>query len=551
MDEQEQEQEHKDDEFDVDDDFDRYVEAKIARWDDGDDDDDPDRVFARAEQMNDGGEADAPAASAIHVSTKTILVHLNHPLDLHALFWHVELREYFASVQGVLKKEIKFVSDTPEQLATLLSSVARLREEANEDAHPFEEHVTYHCDPHDPEHNVGVGSNLGKLHTSVTAMVAANLDAEQQRAPDAPFNLHYHQRYGRKAFMQQQRHLRLQQQRREQEQEHAGDLEEEEEGQKDAEERGNEGEKETDEQVPRQGQGQGDKTKLPLPVPTGGKHKKKKDRVFKDVRKVSVGMSSKDLAHGHVLSAAQSSSPSPSPKRKKAMSNCLVFVLRLWIQLPGMARPAFREFHVKVFNSGKLEIPGILHDCMVEPIVQAAVRAIQPHVDAPLAYDLNRTETVLINSDFRCNYMVNRNALYHVLTHRYHIPVIYETSSYPGLQCKFYYNPAAEVAPGEFIARVDRHVCKTARKITFMVFRTGSVLIVGRCNETVLHQLYEWLTHVLRVEYRAVREVASRTLSSDRASTVHKKHKAKKPKRVTVYVPRKHTRAIVAACPTK
>ena len=61
---------------------------------------------------------------------------------------------------------------------------------------------------------------------------------------------------------------------------------------------------------------------------------------FKDIRKISVGVSKKDLL-------------SYRCKKKSAFYNCFVLILRTKIN------DIFKEFHVKVFNTGKLEIPGI------------------------------------------------------------------------------------------------------------------------------------------------------------------------------------------------
>ena len=40
-----------------------------------------------------------------------------------------------------------------------------------------------------------------------------------------------------------------------------------------------------------------------------------------------------------------------------------------------------------------------------------------------------------------------------------------------------------------------------ANEISFMIFRTGSVLIVGRCDENVLHCIYDFLKKILEIEY--------------------------------------------------
>ena len=41
-------------------------------------------------------------------------------------------------------------------------------------------------------------------------------------------------------------------------------------------------------------------------------------------------------------------------------------------------------------------------------------------------------------------------------------------------------------------------------EISFMVFRTGSVLIVGKCEDYVLHDIYGFIKELLRVEYSSV-----------------------------------------------
>jgi hypothetical protein len=34
-----------------------------------------------------------------------------------------------------------------------------------------------------------------------------------------------------------------------------------------------------------------------------------------------------------------------------------------------------------------------------------------------------------------------------------------------------------------------------------MIFRTGSVLIVGKCNETILNNTYKYIVNILETEY--------------------------------------------------
>ena len=64
---------------------------------------------------------------------------------------------------------------------------------------------------------------------------------------------------------------------------------------------------------------------------------------FKDIRKVTVGLCKKDLINCRT-------------KERGAFYNCFVVILRINMETK------FNEYHVKVFNTGKLEIPGIKND---------------------------------------------------------------------------------------------------------------------------------------------------------------------------------------------
>jgi hypothetical protein len=40
--------------------------------------------------------------------------------------------------------------------------------------------------------------------------------------------------------------------------------------------------------------------------------------------------------------------------------------------------------------------------------------------------------------------------------------------------------------------------------VSFMIFRTGSVLIVGKCDESILHAIYEFLKSLLITEFSSI-----------------------------------------------
>ena len=206
---------------------------------------------------------------------------------------------------------------------------------------------------------------------------------------------------------------------------------------------------------------------------------------FKDIRKVSIGISQKDLM-------------SYRCKKKSAFYNCFVMILRMKYM------DKFKEFHVKVFNTGKLEIPGIQTEESFLQILDMVIEILQPFVPEKLEYLPNTTETVLINSNFNCGFYINREALFDILKTKYNIQCIYDPCSYPGIQCKFYYNPADAAHHGSRLSALDLKTAVNIVDVSFMIFRTGSVLIVGKCQEPVLMVIYEFLKKILLDEFKQV-----------------------------------------------
>jgi len=280
---------------------------------------------------------------------------------------------------------------------------------------------------------------------------------------------------------------------------------------------------------------------------------------FKDVRKVSIGLCKKDIV-------------SHRCKKKSAFYNCFVIILR--VEDEGI----FREIHAKVFNTGKMEIPGIqtkemldkvlvlitnvlkpivsgAHSVLAAPLVseasvsEASISRADSVIAAPLVsaasvseadsvptaplvsaatlseanvseanvseasvsetksikyedlgFIKEKSETVLINSNFRCGYYINREKLYSLLKYKYKINSAYDPCSYPGIQCEFYYDPLIDKQtgrqPNDMKDRTD------ITKVSFMIFRTGSVLIVGKCEEDVLQEIYLFIRGMLEAEYK-------------------------------------------------
>jgi len=372
----------------IDAEWENFISSKSDDETTSDDDDDANEIIQQTQEEFISANlafdlnSEAPKPSNIYISTKTKIAYLNKLIDLKQIFWEIPVIPYAKPSNGVIKKQMKFNSNTSEELLFIQD---KLKSETY-----FEEHIITHIDN-----------------------------------------------------------------------------------------------------------------------PTG--------RIkFKDTRKVSIGVSKKDLM-------------SYRCKKKSAFYNCFVLITRMKVE------GIFKEFHIKVFNTGKLEIPGVQSEPIFEMILNQIVEILQPYIVGTLGYKENTTETVLINSNFNCGFFINRETLYDILKFRYNIQSIYDPCSYPGIQCKFYYNPDVGIQNGCQISEENKHLYKNVKEVSFMIFRTGSVLIVGRCDENVLMSIYEFLKIILRNEFKNICQKNIKTLDNSESVTKDKKKKVRR-KNITIEI---------------
>ena len=309
------------------------------------------------EQDNELDGEEAMATNTLYISTKTKVLFLNQTMDLNTLFWSIPITEYWRPIECVVKKQMKIVSNTPEEYQEL---VEKLKKEAY-----YTEHVIKQID---------------------------NPNARRIK--------------------------------------------------------------------------------------------------FKDERKITIGVSKKDIMNYRC-------------KVKNAFYNCFAIIIRFKYQ------NAFKEIHVKVFNTGKLEIPGVLNKEILDIVSRKIIEVLQPFVSEPLGYvEETQEENVLINSNFNCGYYINREELFSILrAEPYGIETSYDPCIYPGIKCKFYFNNEIGIdkkrQTGNF-APEERNMkkqllldSKKYTEVSFMIFRTGSCLIVGNCPEKTLVFVFEYIRDIL------------------------------------------------------
>ena len=67
---------------------------------------------------------DTPPSTAIYISTNTVISFLNQPIDLKTTFWSIPILAYHEPKVGVIKKQMKFNSTTPEEVEWIDQKVA-------------------------------------------------------------------------------------------------------------------------------------------------------------------------------------------------------------------------------------------------------------------------------------------------------------------------------------------------------------------------------------------------------------------------------------------
>ncbi len=213
--------------------------------------------------------------------------------------------------------------------------------------------------------------------------------------------------------------------------------------------------------------------------------------IYKDVRKISIGISQKDIL-------------SYRCKQKSAFYNCFVIILRLYDD----DNKIFKEIHCKIFNTGKIEIPGVQNNNIFIKSCNFIINLLNnlSNIDYKIMFE--KTETILINSNFHCGFYINRQKLFNIMRRNYNLNASYDPCSYPGIQCKYYIENL---------------------QISFMIFRTGSILIVGKCEDDIIFKTYEFIKKILHDNYHEIKELYDN-------ENIKIKDKVLKPRKKIIYI---------------
>jgi hypothetical protein len=270
---------------------------------------------------------------------------------------------------------------------------------------------------------------------------------------------------------------------------------------------------------------------------------------FKDVRKVSIGITKRDILNS-------------KKKDKNAFSNCFVLYLRF------KYGNQYCENHVKIFNTGKMEAPGVHDYTVLENIQNLLYQLLYPFLvlpnkipsyppdnEEPLAFYIHNSlesKNVLINSDFNCRFYLDRKKVCQIIKGEKYGLDAFIVGDYPGVKCKFYFNNNLEFDYGTQSGRIDSEDRTMNMKalsqyskytiVTFTLFRTGSCLISGCCSEKMIRFVFHFVRNLLKEEYLEIRSCYEDPVIKN------KKHK---PRKRIIYITRDYLESLkLSSAPT-
>lgn len=481
----------------------------------------------------------APAPRPLRISTQSRIASFVLPTDqlipIEDLFWKLPIDPYYRPTTGVLCKQTRMKFYSPDALEEMQKKLVGVPY--------YEEVVIRHIDNTATEYNPQQPQTQQQQQQ---VLVFQNQEKKEEEEEEGG-GVRYYRRKGKRSYARMNNPLhqkseqgqgqgvqeekqwnpngneQVQVQKRQK-----GQQIEEEEMQNKEEKEEEEGQKEeNDKKEEKEEQMQGKKEEKEEKE----EPKKKRSRIsYLDVRKISVGMTKSTIRRMCIQKRK-----SKNVKSKNAFINCIALTMRIEDdteedrcllttaqqqqqkeeeqeqekkkteqQQQGPRQLMFREVHAKLFNTGKVKIPGMQSEAMYNRVVNQLLQVLLPLVPFPMSVH-GPGDIILTNSNFTLNYEINRSVADYILRTKYDIFSVYDPcNSYTGITCKYYYNTwtkkRAEMS--EVTSPLPDHILS----VSFMIFRTGSVLIVGKCDVNVLLHLYEFLCHVFQQEHHLIAE---------------------------------------------
>ncbi len=200
--------------------------------------------------------------------------------------------------------------------------------------------------------------------------------------------------------------------------------------------------------------------------------------------------------------------------KKKIFFNQITLVVNISAQ---------RFIKTKIFTNGKVEMVGLKYIDEGKKVLELLIEEIRntkENIEGNLcnaAKEPNNMKvqdywTYLINTDFKTNFKIKRDALHKLLIQEYNMFSKYEPCIYPGVDTKFYWNKqhkhngvcsCTEKCNGKGYGDGNGD-CK---KITIAAFQSGSVIITGARTMEQVQDAYTFINSVFKKHFHSIHKI--------------------------------------------
>lgn len=190
-------------------------------------------------------------------------------------------------------------------------------------------------------------------------------------------------------------------------------------------------------------------------------------------------------------------------KKPKAFQNQTTLIMQPFHDIPGY------KVNMKVFKTGTIQITGVKNVDDGTKCIQAIIDEIRSlhakgHVIAsePDKMTVSNYTVRLINSDFHIGFRINNMSLYRIMEES-DVATSYDPIVYPGVKVMYFFNEEYVKTPGvcKCTLKCDGKGCGSGdgmcKKVTIIVFQSGSIIITGGTAIKMVDQAYEFIRGVL------------------------------------------------------
>ena len=197
-------------------------------------------------------------------------------------------------------------------------------------------------------------------------------------------------------------------------------------------------------------------------------------------------------------------------KRKisdKCFFNQATIVIRRKTTATAASPSIWKEVNLKLFANGGVQLTGIVSEEFARRTLEwtiAQLVTLPGNTFATPPY-ISKFAIQLINSDFKVGTMFNRDKLHELLTRKYGLLSMLESTIYQGVNTKYYYNKQNkdESRPGLCLCE---SFCKgqgngdgegQCKRVTMSFFQTGNIIITGARDMDQINEAYVFVNKFL------------------------------------------------------